>query len=119
MTTSSTRKPSDDVEETASDARETAARLADTVTEAAAGAGETLARAAETTTTVLQDAERNLRTSPDVTLAVVGSLSIGVALGLLAANANRLLVFASLVPALLVASAVSQRGRMWRGGLAG
>lgn len=100
--------------------QETATRMVDTVSEAAADAGEAITRMADTTTGVLRDAERSLRSGPDVTLAVVGSFSVGAALGLLAANANRLLVFAALIPAFLVASAMSQRGRAWsRGDRAG
>jgi hypothetical protein len=82
----------------------TAKQVADTVAGVAGEVSARLPEAAGTTRDAFQEANRMVRAGSDETLKVVGALSIGFAGGLLLGGAPRILVIASLVPALLVGS---------------
>ena len=82
----------------------TAKQMADTVAGVAGEVSARLPEAAGTTRDAFQEANRMVRAGSDETLKVVVALSIGFAGGLLLGGAPRILVIASLVPALLVGS---------------
>ncbi|CAN5592298.1 hypothetical protein BH23CHL8_BH23CHL8_20980 [soil metagenome] len=84
-------------------------RIADAVVDASADASERLSGVAGTAGEAFRDVDSQLRRSSDQTLAVVGAMSVGVALGLLAGGSNRLLVAAALIPAALVAGIAAER----------
>jgi hypothetical protein len=86
-----------------------AARIADAVGEVSADAGERLSEVASSAGEAFRDVDSQLRRSSDQTLAVVGALSVGVAIGLLVGGSNRLLVAAALMPAALVAGITAER----------
>jgi hypothetical protein len=94
----------------------TARQAADTV---AGAAGEMAARFPEAASTTreaigeanraFQEANRMVKAGSEETLKVVGAASLGFAAGLLIGGANRVLVIAALVPAVLVGSEYVQR----------
>ncbi|MFO7531039.1 MAG: hypothetical protein R6W93_01170 [Candidatus Limnocylindrales bacterium] len=111
-TTASANKASASVESLAdrvADATDAAAGVAKDVTDAAAGVAKD---ATEAATSVAREADRTLRGSPDEALAMLGALSVGMAVGMVATNAPRLLVAAALVPAAFVAWVYLQRTDM-------
>jgi hypothetical protein len=86
-----------------------ASRVLDTISEVSSEAGERLNVVAGSAGEAIREADRSLRDSSDQTLGLVGGLSLGFAGGLLLSGANRVLVIASLLPALLVAMAAWER----------
>lgn len=85
------------------------ARIAEAVGDVSADAGERLTEVASTATEAFRGVDGQLRRSSDQTLAVVGALSVGVAIGLLVGGSNRLVVAVALVPAALVAGIAAER----------
>jgi ElaB/YqjD/DUF883 family membrane-anchored ribosome-binding protein len=87
--------------------------LADRVAEAtnaATNAATGVARdATDAATDAAREADRTLRDSPDEALGMVGALSVGMAIGMVATNAPRILIAAALVPAAFVAWVYLQR----------
>jgi hypothetical protein len=86
-----------------------ARRILGTLAEASAEAGDRIVDAAGSAGVAVREADRTLRRSSDQTLGILGGLSIGTAVGLLAAGSSRFLVTAALVPAVFVAGAVLER----------
>lgn len=84
-------------------------RILDSIAEVSAEAGDHIVEAAGSAGVVVREADRTLRRSSDQTLGIIGGLSIGAALGLLAGGSSRFLITAALVPAILVAGAVIER----------
>jgi len=84
--------------------------LADRVVEATNAATGVAREATDAATDVAREADRTLRDSPDETLGMVGALSVGMAIGMVATNAPRILIAAALVPAAFVAWVYLQRG---------
>jgi hypothetical protein len=108
-TTASGNKASASVESLAdrvADATDVAAGVAKDVTDVAAGVAKD---ATEAATSVAREADRTLRGSPDEALAMLGAFSVGMAVGMVATNAPRLLIAAALVPAAFVAWVYLQR----------
>lgn len=98
VTTSNSNKASASAESIAdrvAEATDVAAGVAKDATDVAAG--------------VAREADRTLRDSPDEVLAVLGALSVGMAIGMVATNAPRILVAIALVPAAFVAWVYLQR----------
>ena len=96
---------------------DTVHNLLDTVGEVSVGAEARLERAAGQVGSGVGRANESLRRSSDQTLGIVGALSVGMAMGLLLAGANRLLTTAALIPAALVAGVALERAdrrRAWR-----
>ncbi len=83
------------------------------VLDALAGtAGELSARLPEvvrSTQDAVDEATRAVRSGSDETLQLVGTMSVGIAVGLLVGGANRLIVLASLVPAALIGATLMGR----------
>ncbi len=99
------------------DGDDTVHNLLDTVGEVSVGAEARLERAAGQVGSGVGRANESLRRSSDQTLGIVGALSVGMAMGLLLAGANRLLTTAALIPAALVAGVALERAdRAARGG---
>lgn len=94
-------------------AREGISQAARQAAETVAGvAGEATTRIPEVahgTRVAITEADRMLRRGSDLTVKLVGALSVGIAIGLLVGGANRLLVLASLVPAALVGATLMER----------
>jgi hypothetical protein len=83
--------------------------LADRVAEATSAATGVAREATDAATDVAREADRTLRDSPDEALGMVGALSVGMAIGMVATNAPRILIAAALVPAAFVAWVYLQR----------
>lgn len=77
--------------------------LSDAVRSAAGEAESQLEHVTSTAEAGLRQANEALRQRSDESLAIVGTFSVGLAVGLLLGGANRFLVAAALVPAALVA----------------
>jgi hypothetical protein len=108
-TTAGTNKASTSVESLAdrvAEATEAAAGVAKEATEAATGVAK---EAVDSATVVVREADRTLRSSPDEALGMVGALSLGMAIGMVATNAPRIMIAAALVPAAFVAWVHLQR----------
>lgn len=88
---------------------QTARNVADTVAGAAGEVGSRLPEVASTTRDAFTEANRMVHSGSDQTLIVAGSLSIGLALGLLLGGANRLLVILALIPAALIGTTLVER----------
>lgn len=113
MATTLKERSSTSIEE----AGQAAARVVETLSGASAEAGERLTELAGGAGEAVLEAERTLRGSSDQTLTILGAFSVGLAAGTLVAGAHRLIVIASLLPALLIAVAVlDRRSRGARGG---
>ena len=88
---------------------ETARTVADTM---AGAAGELTARipdVAQSTQGLVRDATRAVQQGSDPTLQLIGAMSIGLAVGLLAGGANRLVVLLSLIPGALIGATLLER----------
>jgi hypothetical protein len=72
---------------------------AESVKDAAGDAASRLPAVAATTRSALEGANRQMRASSDEMLAIGGTLSFGLALGLLVGGASRVFVIGALVPA--------------------
>lgn len=72
---------------------------AGSVKDAAGDAASRLPAIAATTRSALEGANRQMRASSDEMLAIGGTLSFGLALGLLVGGASRLFVIGALLPA--------------------
>ena len=83
--------------------------VADRVVEATEAATGVAREATQAATDVVRQADRMLRDSPDEALGMVGALSVGMAIGMVATNAPRIMIAAALVPAALVAWVCLQR----------
>jgi hypothetical protein len=83
--------------------------LADRVAEATNAATGVAREATDAATDAAREADRTLRDSPDEALGMVGALSVGIAIGMVATNAPRILIAAALVPAAFVAWVYLQR----------
>ncbi len=79
--------------------------LGDVSTEAEAQVG----RAVGHVGSGVERANATLRRSSDQTLGIMGAFSVGMAVGLLLAGANRLLTIVALVPAAMVAGVALER----------
>ncbi len=90
--------------------------LLDTVGEVSTEAETRLESAAVEVESRVGKANESLRRSSDRTLGIVGAFSVGMAIGLLLAGANRLLTTAALIPAALVAGVVLERADRATGG---
>lgn len=94
-------------------ARDGVGHVARQAAETVAGAvGESTARIPEVahgTRRAITEASRMVHRGSDLTVKLVGALSIGFAIGLLVGGANRLLVLAALVPAALVGVTLVER----------
>ena len=99
----------DGSEATGNKLSDTARGVASTVSDAAATAAPKVKDAAGSTADAVREADRVIRTSSDHGLGMIGALSLRAAIGLLVGGANRFLVAASLVPAILVARTIVQR----------
>lgn len=86
-----------------------ARRILDSVAEVSAEAGDRIVDVAGSAGAAVREADRTLRRSSDQTLGIIGGLSIGAAVGLLAGGSSRFLVTAALIPAIFVAGAVIER----------
>jgi hypothetical protein len=82
---------------------------AGSVKDAAGDAVSRLPEVAATTRSALEGANRQMQASSDEMLAVGGTLSFGLAIGLLIGGASRLLVVGALVPAGLMALTLLDR----------
>ena len=101
-TTAKTNKATSSVESLADRVAEATNAASNAATNAATG----VAREA---TDAAREADRTLRDSPDEALGMVGALSVGMAIGMVATNAPRILIAAALVPAAFVAWVYLQR----------
>jgi hypothetical protein len=88
------------------EATDAAAGVAKEATEAATGVAR---EAVDSATDVVREADRTLRGSPDEALGMVGALCVGIAIGMVATNAPRIMIAAALVPAAFVAWVYLQR----------
>lgn len=87
----------------------TAQKVADTVAGVAGEAGARLPDAASSTRDALQEANRRVQAGSDETLKVATALAVGFASGLLFGGANRLLIIAALVPAVVTGATLVER----------
>jgi len=74
-------------------------------------AGEMAERVPDVAASAMAEATRQLQTGSDETLAAGATMSLGVAAGLLIGGANRILVAAVLMPALVLGAALLQRAQ--------
>lgn len=89
--------------------RESETNVLDTL---AGTAGELSARLPEvvrSTQDVVDEATKAVRSGSNETLQLFGTMSVGIAVGLLAGGANRMFVLASLVPAALIGATLMGR----------
>lgn len=80
-------------------AREAAGAGASALADAAGSVQAHLPEAAATTRAAVDEATRRLSTGSDASLTVGAAFSLGLALGMLAGGANRILVTLALIPA--------------------
>ena len=96
-------------------ARGAAEAGASTIAEAAGTVQARLPEAAATTRAAVDEAARRLSAGSDASLTVGAAFSLGLALGLLAGGANRILVTLALIPAaamgMTLLDRMSNRGR--------
>ena len=86
-----------------------AKNVADTM---AGAAGELTARipdVAQSTQGLVREATRAVQQGSDPTLQLIGAMSIGLAVGLLAGGANRIFVLLSLIPGALIGATLLER----------
>ena len=88
---------------------QTARNVADSVAGAAGEVTSRIPEVTQSTKDALTEANRMVPRGSDDTLRIIGSASIGFAVGLLVGGANRILVIASLVPAALIGATMVER----------
>lgn len=88
---------------------QTARNVADSVAGAAGEVTSRIPEVTQSTKDALTEANRMVHRGSDDTLRIIGSASIGFAVGLLVGGANRVLVIASLVPAALIGATMVER----------
>ena len=88
---------------------QTARNVADSVAGAAGEVTSRIPEVTQSTKDALTEANRMVHRGSDDTLRIIGSASIGFAVGLLVGGANRILVIASLVPAALIGATMVER----------
>jgi hypothetical protein len=86
-----------------------ARQAAETVAGVAGEATARIPEVAHSTRMAITEANRMVHRGSDLTVKLVGALSIGFAVGLLVGGANRVLVLAALVPAALVGATLVER----------
>ncbi|MEO6208211.1 MAG: hypothetical protein ABIP77_09695 [Candidatus Limnocylindrales bacterium] len=88
---------------------QTARNVADSVAGAAGEVTSRIPEVTQSTKDALTEANRMVHRGSDDTLRIIGSASIGFAVGLLVGGANRILIVASLVPAALIGATMVER----------
>lgn len=91
--------------------RQAAGDVAANLSVAAETLSARLPEAAATTRAAVDEATRRMSTGSDESLTVGASFSLGVAVGLLVAGANRILVMLALIPAAAMGMTLLDRGR--------
>jgi hypothetical protein len=109
MTTTNSTRTESTAKSTARDVEQTSRNVADTVAGAAGEIGARIPEVAQSTQELMKDATRAVQRGSDPTLQLVGAMSIGLAVGLLAGGANRILVLLSLIPGALIGATLLER----------
>jgi hypothetical protein len=108
-TTNSQPRTESTAKSAARDVEQASRNVADTVAGAAGEIGARIPEVAQSTQDLVKDATRAVQRGSDPTLQLVGAMSIGLAVGLLAGGANRIIVLLSLIPGALIGATLLER----------
>jgi hypothetical protein len=108
-TTNSQPRTESTAKSAARDVEQASRNVADTVAGAAGEIGARIPEVAQSTQDLMKDATRAVQRGSDPTLQLVGAMSIGLAVGLLAGGANRIIVLLSLIPGALIGATLLER----------
>ena len=109
MTTTNSTRTESTTKSAARDVEQASRNVADTVAGAAGEIGARIPEVAQSTQDLVKEATKAVQRGSDPTLQLVGAMSIGLAVGLLAGGANRVLVLVSLIPGALIGATLLER----------